>query len=526
MFEQYNIDRTIRSEHLLSKTIERNCKAIEKHVHLQQNQTGGKKTIVTEQINNAPETSEINVEEFFRQTRDAVLGIPNPKTIESDELFDKQLEKRKFLVSGILPEGLVLLAAPPKAGKSFFVLGLCVAVAKGEPFLGFPTSRGRALYFCFEDDEKRLQKRMFEITDEAFPGLTFCTEVIKLEDGKFISYLESHMRKYPDTKLIVVDTLNYIRTDDGGANMYKRDYDDIIPLHDFAQKHGVTMVLVHHTRKTRDGDEYSAASGSTGLTGAVDTYLLLKRPKRSDSEAVLFISGRDIETTEIEIVHDRNGLWKLKDENTFSEKGICDEVKAVFLSLSWFHDTDSGVTVSATELSNLVKDVFSIQIPSNMITKLLTANHEDLESLGLSFQCKRTKTGRLLIFKRNDNYSFPPIVFGESGSFSIDESFDTEIVSGDLSGDGGDGVTAEIHSDDFSPSAVNRDGDSPETEEEKVSDGDGSDAPVTADSRCESSCQPVTPSQNGAKGGSGQKQNSGKRKKKKSKKKPKKNADL
>ena len=73
---------------------------------------------MTEQINNAPETSEINEEEFFRQTRDALLGIPNPRTIESDELFDKQLEKRKFLVSGILPEGLVLLAAPPKAGKS------------------------------------------------------------------------------------------------------------------------------------------------------------------------------------------------------------------------------------------------------------------------------------------------------------------------------------------------------------------------------------------------------------------------
>lgn len=154
--------------------------------------------------------------------RAGVVPVHVPHTIESDVLFDKQLEKRRFLVSGILPEGLVLLAAPPKAGKSFFVLGLCVAVAKGDPFLGFPTSRGRALYFCFEDDERRLQKRMFEISDESFAGLTFCTEVIKLEDGKFISYLESHMQTHPDTKLIVVDTLNYIRTDDGNANMYKR----------------------------------------------------------------------------------------------------------------------------------------------------------------------------------------------------------------------------------------------------------------------------------------------------------------
>ena len=58
--------------------------------------------------------------------------------------------------------------------------------------------------------------------------------------------------------------------------------------------------------------------------------------------------------------------------------------------------------------------------------------------------------------------------------------------------DGGDRVTAEHRSDTFHFSAVTRDCDSVETEEEKVSDGDGADAPVTADSRCENSCHPVT----------------------------------
>ncbi len=429
-----------------------------------------------------------------------VVPVHVPHTIESDVLFDKQLEKRRFLVSGILPEGLVLLAAPPKAGKSFFVLGLCVAVAKGDPFLGFPTSKGRALYFCFEDDERRLQKRMCEISDESFAGLTFCTEVIKLEDGKFISYLESHMQTHPDTKLIVVDTLNYIRTDDGNANMYKRDYDDIIPLHDFAQKHNVTIILVHHTRKTRDGDEYSAASGSTGLTGAVDTYFLLKRPKRSENEAVLFISGRDIETMELEIVQERNGQWKLKDENTFSEKGICDEVKAIFLSLSWFRNLSTPVTVTASELSDLVKDVFSISIPSNMITKLLTANHEDIESLGLSFQNKRSNSGRFLIFERNDNFNCYPLVFGEDGKYNIEESLrEKDCTSSDfISGDGSDGVTAETHTEDISPSAVNTRDDSVVTEKETSCEDVVDDVPVTAVSRCETSCHAVTDSQSGA----------------------------
>jgi hypothetical protein len=341
---------------------------------------------------------------------------------------------------------------------------------------------------------------MFEISDESFAGLTFCTEVIKLEDGKFISYLESHMQTHPDTKLIVVDTLNYIRTDDGNANMYKRDYDDIIPLHDFAQKHNVTIILVHHTRKTRDGDEYSAASGSTGLTGAVDTYFLLKRPKRSENEAILFMSGRDIETMEIEIVQERNGLWKLKDENTFSEKGICDEVKAIFLSLSWFRNLSTPVTVTASELSDLVKDVFSISIPSNMITKLLTANHEDIESLGLSFQNKRSNSGRFLIFERNDNFNCYPLVFGEDGKYNIEESLrEKDCTSSDfISGDGSDGVTAETHTEDISPSAVNTRDDSVVTEKETSCEDVVDDVPVTAVSRCETSCHAVTDSQSGA----------------------------
>ena len=101
-------------------------------------------------------------------------------------------------------------------------------------------------------------------------------------------------------------------------------------------------------------------------------------------------------------------------------------------------------------------------------------------------------------------------------------------------------VTAETDIENDPSSAVTADAATDETivetgnssaencSENRVSDssendsGDSTDVSVTADSRCETSCHPVTPGQNGAKSGSGQKQNGGKRKKKKSKKKPKK----
>ena len=65
------------------------------------------------------------------------------------------------------------------------------------------------------------------------------------------------------------------------------------------------------------------------------------------------------------------------------------------------------------------------------------------------------------------------------------------ITFRNIGGDSGDRVTAETDIENDSSSAVTRDSDTVETEE-KDPVGDTSDSPVTDDSRCESSCQPVT----------------------------------
>ena len=53
-------------------------------------------------------------------------------------LMAEQLPELCYLVEGFLPQGLVLLASPPKYGKSWLALQLCLAVSRGEPFLGMP----------------------------------------------------------------------------------------------------------------------------------------------------------------------------------------------------------------------------------------------------------------------------------------------------------------------------------------------------------------------------------------------------
>ena len=150
------------------------------------------------------------IQEQQRILRDKAMGIKHFHTIDSYVLFEKQLQKRKFIVRGLLPEGLTVLSGDPKVGKSFVALSLSVSVAKGIPFLCFPTVKSDVLYFSFDDDEKRLQQRLFEMSDDSFSGLMFSNDILHLGDG-FVETLEDYLQNNPATKLVVVDTLNYIR---------------------------------------------------------------------------------------------------------------------------------------------------------------------------------------------------------------------------------------------------------------------------------------------------------------------------
>ena len=54
------------------------------------------------------------------------------ETVDAEELMATPYAPKKFVVSDMLPEGLILLCGPSKIGKSWFVLQLCLAVALGK----------------------------------------------------------------------------------------------------------------------------------------------------------------------------------------------------------------------------------------------------------------------------------------------------------------------------------------------------------------------------------------------------------
>ncbi len=62
-------------------------------------------------------------------------------------LMCKELPSIRYIVDGLLPQGLAILASPPKYGKSWLALDLCISVALGEPFFGLKTEPCDTLYW-------------------------------------------------------------------------------------------------------------------------------------------------------------------------------------------------------------------------------------------------------------------------------------------------------------------------------------------------------------------------------------------
>jgi hypothetical protein len=204
----------------------------------------------------------------------------------------------RFLVEGVLPEGTGMLSAPSKVGKSWMVLDMGLSIAAGRPFLGHETRQGGVLYLALEDSANRLQERMNRVLEGGqAPGeFYFLTQAPTLDTG-LLDLLDGHIRAHPDTRLVIVDTLQKVRGQARAREQaYAQDYREMGTVKAHMEKRGVSVFFVHHNRKMRDDDDpFNMISGTNGIMGAADTIWVLTKDKRSDGSATLHITGRDVE---------------------------------------------------------------------------------------------------------------------------------------------------------------------------------------------------------------------------------------
>ena len=286
------------------------------------------------------------------------------QTVNADTLLYEPLEKPSFVVDGLIPTGLTLFCGSQKIGKSWLMLKLCLCVSQGIPLWDMPTREGDVLYLCLEDTFCRIQDRLFRLTDEASSRLHFAVASDKLSDGLIVQ-LEDYLKEYPDSRLIVIDTLQKVRTA-SKDNAYASDYGDISLIKDFADRHSLAVIVVHHIRKQNDSDVFNKVSGTTGLTGSADATFVLEQESRASNAAKLYVTGRDTPYQEFTLRF-RDCSWELverKEQEQIERESIPD----ILFRLVKFMQGREEWTGTATEL---LEQMGETGMPPNIMTKRL-----------------------------------------------------------------------------------------------------------------------------------------------------------
>ncbi len=257
--------------------------------------------------------------------------------ISAADLMAKEFSEQKYAVEGILSEGVTIVAGKPKLGKSWWALGTAVAVASGGKVLGsIPVEQGNVLYLALEDGERRLQKRlelMLGNSGKPPKDLQFAFTWKPLDNGG-LEDLENWLIDHPNARIIFIDTLKRVRPKDSSRQVYDNDYDAIAPLGDLARKYGVSIVLIHHTRKMESEDPMDMISGSFGLTGSADGVLVLTRARMS-TQAKLHVIGRDSDDKEL-ILDWNSGTYGWTLAGDAEELAVSKERKDIIETLAFY----------------------------------------------------------------------------------------------------------------------------------------------------------------------------------------------
>lgn len=273
----------------------------------------------------------------------AEVSLPLPKSVSQIE-FDT-VQRYRFIINEILPEGVTFLNAYAKTGKSRLELQLCLSVCWGIPFLGHDTEKSSVLYCALEDEMsdfaprlelmlrgKPAPKNFYYFTKEDFdnapPRLG--------ENGGLAQLIAQALKSYPGISLVCVDVFGGIRSElDGYMNFTDHERKDLDELIKIAADHKIALVVAHHVGKNGErsmssgNDFMGSGAGSFTIPATVHSVWYMARDKDNEKRIMLAYRGRRIKSGSIAMRDEYPGFelegnW---DAVTFADDPVVATVK-------------------------------------------------------------------------------------------------------------------------------------------------------------------------------------------------------
>lgn len=195
-----------------------------------------------------------------------------------------------WVVPGMVPrEGVTFIAGPPKVSKTFLVLDLSLAVALEQLFCGrWPVFKGRVLAILEEDPRRRIRTRMWWLArgrgvDPRMIGDDLRLAVMtrfRLDSPESLAKLEAEIVHYKPA-IVLIDALARVHGAEENDRTGMRAV--TVPLQDLCSRYHIAIVVVHHFRGLREGDEDKRAGellrGTTDLHALARSVIGLRKRK-------------------------------------------------------------------------------------------------------------------------------------------------------------------------------------------------------------------------------------------------------
>lgn len=254
----------------------------------------------------------------FDEFKSAAMAKDEAKqmVIESfADVCDSLPEMAEEIIDGVLRKGhKMLISGPSKAGKSFSLIALAIAIAEGKEWMGYPCKQGKVLYLNFEIDRPSFFHRISDVYKakgwkQSNPGNI---QVMNLRGqaetlDKLVPKLEVILQKN-DFSLVVIDPIYKVITGDENS---ASDMGKFCNLFDRIAQAGQTAVAYcHHHSK-------GSQAQKTAIDRASGSGVFARDPDAIVDMTEIGFTNQDREELKArlqEAVHDqllrRTGQWE------------------------------------------------------------------------------------------------------------------------------------------------------------------------------------------------------------------------
>ncbi|MBI2582008.1 AAA family ATPase [Candidatus Woesearchaeota archaeon] len=209
-------------------------------------------------------------------------GPKNFSTVSIEELAHKDFGEYKYLVKGLIPrEGITILSASPKSGKSWFVLYVALNLSRGTPVFELETIRSQVLFVDEENTLRGLKRRLDKLTDDlGGVDIKFLNKQgFKVDNEADREWLKKYVENN-SIDLVIFDSSRRVHnkeenTSDGIAEVYDC-------LKDLMTT-GVAVILIDHNRKLGQFEKVSMES----IRGSSDKYAM--------AESIIMLQTKEID---------------------------------------------------------------------------------------------------------------------------------------------------------------------------------------------------------------------------------------